>query len=108
MIVREDVEVASSRIGCLVRRTPVAKVAWDRSGRSTEVWFKLEHLQHTGSFKARGALNRVLSAAEQGQIGPAGVVAASGGTRAWPSRTLPVRPGPHRGSSYLPTPRRSR
>ena len=78
MIVREDVEVASSLIGCLVRRTPVAKVVRDSSGRSTEVWFKLEHLQHTGPFKARGALNRVLSAAEQGQIGPAGVVAASG------------------------------
>ena len=40
---------------------------------------KLEQLQHTGSFKARGALNRVLAAAERGELGPAGVVAASGG-----------------------------
>jgi threonine dehydratase len=76
---REDVEMASGRIGQLVRRTPVARVTWDTSGRSREVWLKLEHLQHTGSFKARGALNRVLAAAERGQIGPAGVVAASGG-----------------------------
>ena len=37
--------------------------------------FKLEQLQHSGSFKARGAFNRLLSAS----IGPSGVVAASGG-----------------------------
>ena len=78
-IARADVEVAYSRIGRLIRRTPVASLTWESSGRSTEAWFKLEHLQHTGSFKARGALNRVLGAAEAGQIGPAGVVAASGG-----------------------------
>lgn len=41
--------------------------------------FKLEYLQHTGSFKARGALNNVLSAYESGRLGPAGVIAASGG-----------------------------
>ncbi len=57
----------------------MASLTWQSSGPSTEVWFKLEHLQHTGSFKARGALDRVLGAAEVGQIGPAGVVAASGG-----------------------------
>jgi len=79
VIVRQDVERASSRIGGLIRRTPVARVAWDSSDGPRQVWFKLEHLQHTGSFKARGALNRVLAAAEQGQIGSAGVVAASGG-----------------------------
>ena len=79
MIVREDVEVAANRIGRLVRRTPVASVTWDTSDGSRQVWIKLEHLQHTGSFKARGALDRVLGAAERGQIGPAGVVAASGG-----------------------------
>jgi threonine dehydratase len=79
MMVRDDVEEAADRIGHLVRRTPVASVTWDGSDGSRQVWLKLEHLQHTGSFKARGALNRVLSAAELGQIGPAGVVAASGG-----------------------------
>src|SRR4051794_31291671 len=44
-----------------------------------QVTLKLEQLQHTGSFKARGALNRVHAAAERGELGPAGVVAASGG-----------------------------
>ncbi len=54
-------------------------VTWAGPDGSRHVWLKLEHLQHTGSFKARGALNRVRDAAERGQIGPAGVVAASGG-----------------------------
>jgi threonine dehydratase len=43
------------------------------------MWFKLEQLQHTGSFKARGAFNRILAAAERGGVPEAGVVAASGG-----------------------------
>jgi threonine dehydratase len=43
------------------------------------VWFKLEQLQHTGSFKARGAFNRIMSAAAAGELSGAGVVAASGG-----------------------------
>lgn len=79
MIFRDDVEAAANRIGHLVRHTPATSVTLDDSCGSTQVWLKLEHLQHTGSFKARGALNRLLSAAERGQIGPAGVVVASGG-----------------------------
>ncbi len=72
-------EVAAGRVGRFVRRTPVTSVTWDGSDGSRQVWLKLEHLQHTGSFKARGALNRVLAAAEKGQIAPAGIAVASGG-----------------------------
>ena len=39
------------------------------------VTLKLELLQHAGSFKPRGAFNRLLSA----DLPPAGVIAASGG-----------------------------
>ncbi len=67
MISTADVERAAARIEGRVRRTPV--LAADEG-----VWFKLEQLQHTGSFKARGAFNRIIAAGEQ-----AGVVAASGG-----------------------------
>jgi threonine dehydratase len=50
------------------------------AGDEPEVWFKLEYLQHTGSFKARGALNRLLAARETGELDPsAGIVVASGG-----------------------------
>jgi threonine dehydratase len=40
---------------------------------------KLELLQHAGSFKPRGAFNRILAAREAGGLPPAGVLAASGG-----------------------------
>src|SRR4051812_12570262 len=67
MISTADVEQAAARIEGRIRRTPV--LAADEG-----VWFKLEQLQHTGSFKARGASNRISAAG-----GRAGVVAASGG-----------------------------
>src|SRR5256885_15308797 len=41
--------------------------------------FKLEYVQHSGSFKARGAFNRILSAREDGTLTGTGVVTASGG-----------------------------
>ena len=107
-LVRKDVEIASGRIGRFVRRTPVVRVTWDSSGRPREVWFKLEHLQHTGSFKARGALNRVLGAAERGQIGPAGVVAASGGNAGVAFAYAARKAGTTSRISCLPTPRSSR
>ncbi|MDR7277500.1 serine/threonine dehydratase [Catenuloplanes atrovinosus] len=74
MISRADVDAAAARIGGRVRHTPVLPVA--DSGAAV---FKLEYLQHTGTFKARGALNRILAAAESGELSDAGVVAASGG-----------------------------
>lgn len=77
MITRNDVEQARQRIAGRVRRTPLASVAGSLGGQA---WFKLEYLQHTGSFKARGAFNRILGAAEDGILDPAvGVVVASGG-----------------------------
>ncbi|MFJ4030094.1 threonine/serine dehydratase [Paenarthrobacter sp. NPDC089989] len=77
MVTREEVEAAYSRTAGWVRRTPVAD-----SGTSDpyKLWFKLEYLQHTGSFKARGAFNRLLTARENGELDPEiGVVVASGG-----------------------------
>jgi threonine dehydratase len=79
VITRDDVAAARRRIGGLVRRTPVTMLAAGDLLPAVPVVLKLEQLQHTGSFKARGALNRVLAARERGDIGPAGVVAASGG-----------------------------
>jgi threonine dehydratase len=71
VISRTDVEAARLRIGSRVRSTPVLE--------ADGLWLKLEQLQHTGSFKARGAFNRILAAAERGALPAAGVVAASGG-----------------------------
>lgn len=70
MITRTDVEAAAARIAGRVRRTPVL---------AGDYWLKLEFLQHSGSFKARGAFHRILRAAGAGELPAAGVVAASGG-----------------------------
>jgi len=73
MITRADVEAAARRIAPHVRTTPVLELAAGEIGGSGAV-LKLEYMQHTGSFKARGAFNRLV------QLGKVdGVVAASGG-----------------------------
>lgn len=79
-VLREDVVAAQSRIfdqfGPFLRRTPVIKLTGQAVGLNcAEIWFKLEHLQVSGSFKARGILNRMLS----NTIPDSGVIIASGG-----------------------------
>ena len=59
-----------------IRQTPVWKLPGKTLGVDcAEVWLKLEQLQTSGSFKARGMLNRLLS----NPIPPSGVIVASGG-----------------------------
>lgn len=72
-----DVEAAYRRIEGQVRRTPIVDVG-HLPGVDARVVVKLEHLQHTGSFKPRGALNAVLSLGSAAS----GVCAASGGNHA--------------------------
>ena len=72
---RDDIVAAASRIEPHVRRTPVLDLAAGAFGVDAPLSLKLELLQVTGSFKPRGAFNRMLTA----DVGPAGVVAASGG-----------------------------
>ncbi|MDQ4011023.1 MAG: threonine/serine dehydratase [Actinomycetota bacterium] len=79
MITRSDVETAARRIAGRVRRTPVVELDRGTFPPAGQVWFKLEFMQHSGSFKARGAFNRILAAAEAGELPAEGVIAASGG-----------------------------
>ena len=72
---RDDIVAARDRIAPHVRRTPVLDVAPGTFGVEASLMLKLELLQVSGSFKPRGAFNRMLTA----DVGPAGVVAASGG-----------------------------
>jgi len=59
-----------------IRRTPVIEVKGEDFGLDgVHLHFKLELLQHSGSFKARGAFTNLLTRS----VPPAGVVAASGG-----------------------------
>ena len=74
---RDDVTAAAVRIAGRVRRTPVLRLSGLDLGLPHDVALKLELLQVAGSFKPRGAFNRMLSAAAP--LPAAGVVAASGG-----------------------------
>lgn len=78
MVSVDDIEQAAARVAGRVRVTPVVMVEPAALGvvRGRSVALKLELVQHTGSFKPRGAFNRILAA---GPIGAAGVIAASGG-----------------------------
>jgi threonine dehydratase len=88
---RSDVVEAAARIGSGARRTPVIEVDGEELGVAGRVVLKLELLQHTGSFKARGALNNVLTL----PAGAGGVSAASGGNHgaavAWAASRAGVR-----------------
>ncbi|MCB1050110.1 MAG: threonine/serine dehydratase [Acidobacteria bacterium] len=57
----EDVLAAYSRIKKNVRKTPLLTSRLINERLGCEVYFKSEHLQTTGSFKARGALNFLLT-----------------------------------------------
>jgi threonine dehydratase len=97
MITSTEVRAAATRIAPYVRATPLIEADPGAFAPAARVWLKLEQLQHSGSFKVRGAFNRILSGGEQGMLPGAGVVTASGGNAglavgyaaAW--RNLPAR-----------------
>ena len=73
---REQIQTAYPLIRPHIRRTPVIEIDGADFGlKSVTLVFKLELLQHSGSFKARGAFMNLLSR----DVPDAGVVAASGG-----------------------------
>jgi threonine dehydratase len=76
MVSRQDIEDAADRIAGQVRVTPVMELEKGAFGLDSPITLKLELHQHTGSFKPRGAFNRVLSAPE---VPAAGLITASGG-----------------------------
>lgn len=77
MVDLQRVESAAARIQPYVRRTPteLSESLGDMTGR--ELLLKLENLQHTGAFKIRGALSRLLAMAPEER--QCGVITASAG-----------------------------
>lgn len=77
------VRAAARRVAGTIRPAAVVPAA-------EGVWYALEHLQHTGSFKARGAHNFLAAHREAGALPAAGVTIASGGNAglacAWAAR----------------------
>jgi threonine dehydratase len=73
---RDHIAATYERIRPHLRRTPVIEVAGEDIGQpNTRLTFKLEFLQHAGSFKTRGAFANLLLR----KVPAAGVAAASGG-----------------------------
>ena len=89
----EDLELARERLAGVVKPTPLIHSATLSQMIGAEIYLKPENLQKTGSFKIRGAYNRVaaLSPAEAAR----GVVAASAGNHgqalAWAASRAGVR-----------------
>jgi threonine dehydratase len=76
LITRERIKATEALIRPFVRRTPLVQADMADFGLPPgPLAFKLEFLQHSGSFKARGAFANLLLR----QPPPAGVIAASGG-----------------------------
>jgi len=88
LVTRDDVDAAAGRIGHRVRVTPVVDLEPNAVGVEVALTLKLELLQHTGSFKPRGAFNKVLTTGAPA----AGLVAASGRSGRTDKRRLPAGP----------------
>ena len=74
----QDIETAHARIKDRIRRTPFLRARYIKTPlHPGELLLKLENLQVTGSFKARGATNALLSLSPA-EIS-AGIITASGG-----------------------------
>ncbi|TPJ51395.1 MULTISPECIES: threonine/serine dehydratase [unclassified Mesorhizobium] len=97
-ITRERIAAMEPRIRPYVRQTPVLRVDmadFDRPPLAVDL--KLECLQHSGSFKARGAFTNLL----ERQVPEAGVVAASGGNHGAAVAYAAMRLG-HRATIFVP------
>ena len=75
-VTRNDVVAAAARIAGLVERTPLI----ESEVRGVRIWLKCDCLQTGGSFKLRGATNRLLQLSPEEQA--RGVVAFSSGNHA--------------------------
>jgi threonine dehydratase len=80
MIPLESIRLAAERIRSQILRTPMILSSSLSETFSADIRLKLENLQITGSFKVRGAANKL--AVNRASIGPGGVVAASAGNHA--------------------------
>jgi len=76
----DDVRAAAERIAPFVHRTPVMTSATLDRESGAQVFFKCENLQKVGAFKARGAVNTVLSLSDEEAAG--GVITHSSGNHA--------------------------
>jgi threonine dehydratase len=96
MIEKNEILLASDRISPHLHRTPLLKLSIP--GIPKPVSFKLELMQKSGSFKARGAFNNMLSF----KVPASGVIAASGGNHGAAVAFAAQQLG-HKAETFVPT-----
>jgi threonine dehydratase len=80
MVSLQDIEAARRRMGDAINITPCPRSESFSKITGSSCFFKLENLQITGSFKERGALNKLLTLTAEERAH--GVIAASAGNHA--------------------------
>ncbi|MDR1048818.1 MAG: pyridoxal-phosphate dependent enzyme, partial [Synergistaceae bacterium] len=75
-----NVKEAKGRLSGLVRHTPLLRADKLDALVDAEVYLKPENLQLTGSFKIRGAMNKILSLSDEERS--RGIIASSSGNHA--------------------------
>ncbi|MHA2250894.1 MAG: threonine/serine dehydratase [Candidatus Kariarchaeaceae archaeon] len=95
----EEIQDAELRIRKCIRKTPLEYSRILSTGGRNKTYLKLENIQHTGSFKFRGAINKVMSLSdiERSQ----GIITASTGNHGMATAyALEITNG--KGTIYLP------
>ena len=80
MITLENIQQAKQRLETIIRPTPLAYAPILSANSGADIYLKKENLQLTGSFKLRGAFNKIAKLSNQERA--KGVVAASAGNHA--------------------------
>lgn len=80
MITIQDIDEASRRLSSVIHSIPLESSTTFSSMTGAEVYLKCENQQKTGSFKVRGAYNKIMKLNEQG--GLTSVIASSAGNHA--------------------------
>jgi len=89
----QDIEQAKKRFAGVIQPSPLIHSGYFSRITGSEIFLKLENLQETGSFKVRGAYNRLIQLTPEERS--KGVIAASAGNHAqgvaWASTRLGIR-----------------
>jgi threonine dehydratase len=80
LVTIDEVHAAEKRLASVLARTPVERSRAVGEVAGGEIWLKCENLQRTGSFKLRGAYNRIARLSDEEKA--RGVVCASAGNHA--------------------------
>lgn len=100
MITANDIDDAARRINPHILQTPLIRSNWLSACCGGDVYLKLENEQHTGSFKARGSLNKLMWMQEH-KISKMPVTASTGNHGLGFARALDLLD--IKGKIYLPT-----